>query len=132
MPKKRIAVLPILEIHGKQKVFLVTSRISGQWILPTGKYENLLSNKQVAVLEAFEEAGVAGSIDKKYCKKLSMRVGPGLSKRKLRLYRMTVDKVHSQWPEKGQRRRVLVPLNKLPEWISNKRYAQEVMRFAAI
>ncbi len=66
MPKQRIAVLPLIEVRGKQKVFLVTSRFSGHWILPTGKYEDLLSNKQVAVLEAFEEAGVAGSIDKKY------------------------------------------------------------------
>jgi 8-oxo-dGTP pyrophosphatase MutT (NUDIX family) len=131
MSNKRIAVIPIFKIKGKKNLFLVTSRLSGQWILPTGKYEDLLSHKQVAALEAFEECGVVGSIDKKFCKTISARISNKGPKRKLRLYRMYVDKIHKKWPEKGQRKRILVPLNKLTKWISNKNFAKQLIRFAS-
>ena len=130
MSKKRIAVIPIIKHKGKTKLFLVTSRISGQWIIPTGKYENLLSHKQVAILEAFEECGVKGSLDKTFCKTIVTRVSAKGPKRELRLYRMYVEKVHHKWPEKAERNRILVPLNKVSKWIGNKRFAKQVARFA--
>lgn len=128
--KKRIAVMPIFEYRGKKRLFLVTSRISGHWIIPTGKYEELLTPKQVAVLEAFEEAGVGGNIDKKFCKTISMKLQRGGPKRKLKIFRMNVEKVHTKWPEKNQRKRALVPINKLSDWVKDKSYAKQLLQFA--
>lgn len=132
MSRKRIAVIPIMKQKGKTKLFLVTSRISKQWIIPTGKYESLLSNKAVAKLEAFEECGVAGVIDKKFCKTITTRMTSKGPKRRLRLYRMYVDKIHKKWPEKTQRERALVPLAQLSKWITNKRFAKRIGRFANV
>ena len=130
MSKKRIAVIPVFKHKGETKLFLVTSRVTGQWIIPTGKYETLLSYRQVAKLEAFEECGVKGSIDKKFCKKITTKISAKGPKRELRLYRMYVEKIHQKWPEKKQRERKLVPLNKISKWIGNKRFAKLVARFA--
>ena len=131
MSSKRIAVIPILERKGKRKLFLITSRTSRHWIIPTGKYEDLLSAKQVAVLEAFEECGVGGVIDNKFCKNLSVRLTRKGPKRKIKLFRMYVDQVHSKWPEKSERERVLVPITQLTQWIGNKQFAKQVIHFAS-
>lgn len=131
MSNKRIAVIPILENKGKRKIFLVTSRISRYWIIPTGKYEDLLSHKQVALLEAFEECGVAGVIDKSFSKTVSMRLTQKGPKRQIKLFRMYVDKIHTKWPEKKQRDRILVPPHKITDWISSKKFARLVMEHAA-
>ncbi len=43
--------------------FLLVRTSSGRWTFPKGRREAGLSHAQVAALEAFEEAGVEGSVD---------------------------------------------------------------------
>jgi 8-oxo-dGTP pyrophosphatase MutT (NUDIX family) len=66
MPKllKQYAALPITEISGALHVLLITSRVTLRWIIPKGHPEKGMRPSAVALLEAREEAGVAGTISK--------------------------------------------------------------------
>lgn len=105
MKQKRIAVIAVIKIKKKTRVCLVTGRSSKNWIIPTGKHETKLSKRQVAALEAFEEAGVVGKIDSRFSTRVDSRSPGGKRKREIVLYRMTVKKVFKDWPEKNERRR---------------------------
>lgn len=121
MTQRRVAVIPVVKKNNKYKVCLVTSRYKRKWILPTGKHEKNLSDEKVAMLEAFEEAGVKGKIDKSFCKQLAVSSPSGKKKRKTKLYLINVDEQLKNWPEKKQRRRTMVNLKELHRYISDKK-----------
>jgi len=116
--QKRVAVIPVIN---KNKICLVTGRGTGNWMLPTGKHEKRRTNRQVAILEAFEEAGLVGKIDKKFSKSVILQSPSGKKKRKTTLFLIRVDKQLKQWPEKEQRRRATVKLCDLEHYITDKK-----------
>ena len=62
MKQITIGTIPYLEEDNDRKVVLVTRRNGIQWIFPKGQQEPNLSNAEVALLEADEEAGIKGEI----------------------------------------------------------------------
>lgn len=56
------AALPYRIEDGHPQVMLVTSRETKRWILPKGQPERDLAPHQVAEQEAYEEAGVIGTV----------------------------------------------------------------------
>lgn len=121
MAQRRIAVIPVVKSSRQKLVCLVTSRDHGQWILPTGKHEKHLSNRDVALLEAYEEAGLSGRLDNRFRKRLALSSPCGRKTRKTTLYLIRVDKQHKQWPEKSQRRRILVKPGQLHRYLADKK-----------
>lgn len=119
--QKRVAVIPLIKKKNKNKICLVTGRGTGKWILPTGKHEKNRSNREVAVLEAFEEAGLVGKIDKKFRRLLQVTSPSGKKKRKTTLYLIKVNKQLKQWPEKKERRRTTVKLCDVENYIKDKK-----------
>jgi 8-oxo-dGTP pyrophosphatase MutT (NUDIX family) len=53
------------DVDGGSVVLLVTSRDSRRWVLPKGAVEKSENTGQAAAREAFEEAGVTGSLQNK-------------------------------------------------------------------
>lgn len=126
MTEKRIAVIPIIKKKRKKQICLVTSRTKKNWILPTGKYERKHSNKQVAELEAFEEAGLIGRLDKEFCETITYKKAGSGKKRQLKLYLMQVVKIQERWPEKKQRKREMIPAKLLKTQVSDKQLAKKL------
>ncbi len=64
MMRQRLGVVPfVLERSGRKtrlKVVLVSSRDGDRWVLPKGKPKARMSRRDLAALEAWEEAGVRG------------------------------------------------------------------------
>lgn len=122
MPAHRIGAVAVHRLHGRTRIVLVTSRGAGRWIVPKGRREDHLTDAEVAMLEAFEEAGVTGHIH------------PGRPLRVrhkgkvLVLYLMQVQRMISRWPEQRQRKRRLVELGELREWIGHKPMRQATER----
>lgn len=104
MPDYQIGVFPIAKDINPARIVLVTSRNGKRWIFPKGNPEKGRSDKEVALEEGYEEAGILGTITSKY-EEFEVRYG---STRLLRLYRMDIDGFLADWPERGQRRRLLV------------------------
>ena len=104
MPDYQIGVFPIAKDTNPAKIVLVTSRNGKRWIFPKGNPEKGRSDKEVALEEGYEEAGILGSITSPYTE-FEVRYG---DTKRLRLYRMDIDGFLADWPERGQRRRLVV------------------------
>ncbi len=58
----QIGALPYRTGRGTLEVCLITSRGGGKWIIPKGWPEPGLSHAEIAAQEAWEEAGLTGSV----------------------------------------------------------------------
>lgn len=100
----------------KLQICLVTTRGSGRWILPRGWPTHKQTPSDGAAIEAFEEAGVTGTIHPNsigaysYDKPLGDSVTPVM----VMVYALHVTQTAKIWPEKKQRDR---------KWMSPKKAA---------
>lgn len=104
----QFAALPYKVEDGKPLVMLVTSRETKRWILPKGQPEKDLKPHEVAKAEAYEEAGLKGSIAKKAFAGFAStkRLKSGTERPVLvKVYLLRVETELAAWPEQGQRER---------------------------
>jgi len=120
--------------HGKQvaalcwrmgihslEVLLITSRSTKRWILPKGWPEPELTLAENAAREAFEEAGVTGKIATTpvghYYYLKEKREGGGMPV-SVDIFALAVTKQFDDWPEKGIRSMIWVPLDQAAAKVS--------------
>ncbi|MBF0335692.1 MAG: NUDIX hydrolase [Alphaproteobacteria bacterium] len=102
------AVLPLRGEGDATEILMVTSRETKRWVIPKGWPQKKLAPHEAAAREAWEEAGVTGTVgttpigEFKYEKRL--RSGKTRLCRVL-VFLMRVDHEHDYWPEKRQRER---------------------------
>ena len=106
----------VFAYFGRGKVVLVTSRKGDTWILPKGNRAKKRSDRLQAKREAFEEAGLQGSLNCKYYDFNSFE-----KTKNLRVYTMNVKTILSDFPEKNQRRRMITTFDRA-EKIVKKEY----------
>ncbi len=133
--KRRVAVLPILIKKGKRKkkhkkkckIYMITSREQGQWIIPTGKLEKNLSNRRVALLEAFEEAGILGKLDEQFKVQVLIQSPRGRKKRKTIVFLLHVKRILNHWPEESERKRKSVSIQTYAKTVSDKKLKKKLL-----
>ena len=109
-PNKQYGVIPYFLQSGKLKIIIITSRNSNQWIVPKGNRVPNKSKRESALLEAYEEAGLTGRLDKDL--KFRISIMSHGKKVDLTLYPMRVTKrLIKKWPESHQRKRIEVSCN---------------------
>ena len=107
LPQKQYGVLPYFQQSRKIKIILITSRNSNQWIVPKGNRVPNKSKRESALLEAYEEAGLTGRLDKDL--KFRIFIMSHGKKVDLTLYPMRVNKPFiKKWLESQQRKRIEV------------------------
>lgn len=105
------AALPYRWSRNGPQVLLVTSRNTRRWVLPKGGIKSGLAACDSAAQEAYEEAGIEGRIGRScvgvysYAKKYGKGDGVCI----VRVFPLKVIAIHTDWPERHQRRR---------EWVS--------------
>lgn len=103
--------------HGKPEILLITSRGTGRWIVPKGWPVEGKSPADSAAVEAFEEAGVEGTVHPEclgiYSYIKEVEEGPDLPC-VVSLYAMRVKRLLGKYPEDHQRNR---------KWYSRKKAA---------
>ncbi len=113
--------LPWRITRGKRaEVLLVTGRRSGRWMIPKGWPMPGKSLAEAAEREAYEEAGVEGTIDAEPMGQFDhVKQGAIIGSLKVRIlvHPMAVQKEHADWPEHGQRQR---------KWFKIKEAAEQV------
>lgn len=132
---KRVAVLPILVKKSKRKkkckkkckIYLVTSREQGQWIIPTGKLEKNLSNRRVALLEAFEEAGILGKLDEQFKVEVLLQSPRRKKKRKTIIFLLHVKRILNHWPEESERKRKSMSIERYVKTVSDKKLKRKLL-----
>jgi 8-oxo-dGTP pyrophosphatase MutT (NUDIX family) len=105
---EQYAALPFrMGTDGKPQVLLVTSRETGRWVIPKGWPMRGKKPREVALQEAFEEAGLLGTaIGKRpvgqfhYCK--DMTSGESILCQ-VHVFLLLVERQCDDFPERGQR-----------------------------
>lgn len=118
---KQIAALPMRRNKsGDLQILMVTSRDTKRWIMPKGWTMNGKKPWAAAEIEALEEAGAVGHVGKDvvgtYCYKKRLGKGKALLC-EVDVYPMMVERLKSDWKERGQRKR---------KWFSAKSAAKRV------
>ncbi|MCB2157016.1 NUDIX hydrolase [bacterium] len=109
--------------NGEIEVLLVTNSSGGLWIFPKGHIDSGRSHIDQAALEAYEEAGIVGTV-------LDPPIGTFQYAKNSRdyeveVYLMFVRETLDRWPERANRRRVWVSLDRAAE-MHSREDAQEV------
>ncbi len=102
------------------EVLLVTSRRSGRWTIPKGWPMAGKSLAEAAEQEAFEEAGVRGTVDPTPIgtfRHVKQKLVSGDFEVDIVVHPLWVDREFPEWPELGQRKR---------KWFSPKDAAKRV------
>ncbi|QDU24257.1 NUDIX hydrolase [Urbifossiella limnaea] len=104
-PVRQSAVLAVSD----DRVCLVTARSGRRWVIPKGQIDPGHTAGEAALIEAWEEAGLAGTLD-------GEPVGSFVYEKLGRahhvlVYRMTVTAVHDRYPEMGSRQRAWVTVD---------------------
>ncbi|OWV84964.1 NUDIX hydrolase [Rhizobium sp. R693] len=94
------------------EVLLLTSRDTGRWVIPKGWPMDGRCSYEVAAREAFEEAGVRGTIEHQtlgaYCYPKMLKNGLKVTC-KVQVYALEVSEMSKNFKEKGERK---------TEWVS--------------
>ena len=115
----QIGVVPIVGKKEGLLIVLVTARGKGQWLIPKGNQHRKRSKREMALTEAYEEAGILGSITcKDYVDVPFRKDGRDLI---LRLYPMYVKRILKNWPEQDSRERKIVGTKKAKKLLRCKK-----------
>lgn len=104
------------------EVLLVTGRRSGRWMIPKGWPMIGRSLADAAKREAYEEAGVSGTIDPRPLGSFRhlKRSFLGEMEIEILVHPMAVEDELADWPERGQRLRKWFPLKKAGAQVESK------------
>lgn len=115
--RSQFGALPWRLNDGKLQVLVITSRGTGRWIFPKGWPMNGSTPAEAAATEAFEEAGVIGSVSNMavgfYSYLKEAEEGPDLPV-VVAIFPLRVKRLLADWPEKAERKR---------KWVSRKKAA---------
>lgn len=128
-PRKQYGALPFIQVGGKLRVVLITSRTHQNWIFPKGNRVPGRSGADSALQEAREEAGVIGRRWGRM--KLRGIVDHPDGKIDLTLYPMRVERLRTSWPEAHQRRRALVSVREGEKLLTFKASRRMLRQWAA-
>jgi 8-oxo-dGTP pyrophosphatase MutT (NUDIX family) len=106
-PRNQFAALPWRDGPHGREVLLITTRGGRRWLVPKGKPMPGLSAAEAAAQEAWEEAGVTGTIEAVPLGSFAHRKGSLLAPRRLQveLYALEVTAEADDWPEAHERER---------------------------
>ena len=107
---------------GGLEVLLITTK-SKKWGLPKGNMIRKLGPFRTALVEAYEEAGIAGKVSKEMIQCMHTNTC-------LYLYPMLVTKVYSSWPEESKRSRKWVKLSEATKIIGRKELRKTLRDFS--
>lgn len=108
----QFGAIPYRTVDGEINFLLITSRRTRRWIFPKGGLIEGLSPAGIAAEEAYEEAGVRGTVGAKPVGRyLADKSGPASGTRlSIEMYPLEVTEQFDDWPERRERRRRWVKL----------------------
>ena len=109
---KKWGVIPFRGVDGKDLEFLIVSTKGGKWGLPKGNLMNKLGPRKTALQEAYEEAGILGTI-------VDQKISTKVKGKKMMFYPMEVKNEFSVWPESEWRKRKWIRSNETAYYLNS-------------
>ena len=126
----QVGVVPILSRKKRPHIVLVTARGKARWLLPKGNQHPRHTRREMALTEAYEEAGVVGTIRTKHY--IDVPILKDRRRIVLRLYPMDVERILKKWPEQDGRERIVVDARKAGKLLRCKKLSDGVEHLVAI
>ena len=131
--RQQVAALPFrISEAGRVEILILTSRDTGRFIIPKGWKKKGHRKPDAAALEAYEEAGVIGKVQRKplgsydYWK----RGDSEFERLQVLVYPLLVTKQRRDWPEKGQRRMAWLSVEDAALLVDEPQLASLIRSFA--
>jgi 8-oxo-dGTP pyrophosphatase MutT (NUDIX family) len=105
---RQSAVVPYRVDEDRVEILLITSRRGRRWIVPKGIVEHQLTAAESAAREAYEEAGVLGTVAPDPIGEYEYEKWGGVCA--VTVFAMKVHTVLGEWPEAGTRERRWMPI----------------------
>lgn len=107
LTRPQVGAIPVRWLESGPEVLLVTTRGGSRWIVPKGWPLAGCPNREAAQREAFEEAGVIGSIaaDALGWFEYWKRIGAKRAYFRAQAFALRVEEVLPDWPERQSRKR---------------------------
>jgi CYTH domain-containing protein/8-oxo-dGTP pyrophosphatase MutT (NUDIX family) len=102
-PITHAGVIPYRFADDKLQFLCITSRVRKNWIVPKGVWDAGIDLYEVAAMEAWEEAGITGNLDRKAVG-IYEESNDGRDDR-IELFALAVEKQENKWPEMSFRDR---------------------------
>jgi len=131
-PRTQYAALPWRSGEAGVEVMLITSRETRRWVIPKGWPIGGIGPAASAAQEAYEEAGVEGSIRKKslgtyrYEKRLKDGTVRPVS---VLVFPLKVKVEHAEWPERPQREVRWASVDEAAELVDEPKLKKLIARF---
>jgi 8-oxo-dGTP pyrophosphatase MutT (NUDIX family) len=124
--------IPYAIVDGTPVFLLVTSRQRGHWIFPKGRIAEDMHPWESALREAYEEAGVEGTIAGRPVGAYRAWKTRGVRRFviEVSMYPLLVERQHDNWRETGERYRHWVTLADATRLITDKRLISLVRTLA--
>jgi 8-oxo-dGTP pyrophosphatase MutT (NUDIX family) len=119
---------------GAIKVLLITSRDTGRWVIPKGWPMRRRTEAAAAAREAYEEAGVRGTVVEKSLGLFAYEKGVGHGRTLtcvVRVFPLEVHEMLRKYPETGQRRTKWFHVAKAAGKVGEPELAALIRAFAA-
>jgi 8-oxo-dGTP pyrophosphatase MutT (NUDIX family) len=123
-------VIPIRFRNGILEILLITSRRKKHWVIPKGIIEGDLSSQESALQEAYEEAGIRGTIERAFLGKYQYNKWGGTCT--VEVFLMQVEEELETWPEDYFRERKWLDLESAQALVDNpdlKKLIAEVPKY---
>lgn len=112
---KQSGVIPVRFQEGNLQVLLITSRRKKHWVIPKGIVEGDLTPQESAAQEAYEEAGIRGSIESVPLGNFQYKKWGGICR--VEVFLMQVEEELETWPEAYFRERKWLDLDSAQAWV---------------
>jgi 8-oxo-dGTP pyrophosphatase MutT (NUDIX family) len=119
--------------RARPEVMLVTSRERRRWIIPKGWPKKGKSARRSAAREAFEEAGVIGSVARRSVGSFSYKkelANGRVVLCKVRVFPLRVKRQTQEWPEKAEREVKWLSARKAAKRVNDPELGQLIKRLA--
>ena len=111
-------VIPFRLHQDEPEILLITSRRKKRWIIPKGIIEGGLSPEESAAREAYEEAGVTGTVHARMAGQFQYKKWGGTCT--VTVYLLEVKEVLEDWPESFFRDRQWVNISEAQKRLREK------------
>lgn len=132
MPDRQYAALTWRRKRGVE-ILLVSSRETRRWVIPKGWPMPDLPPRQCAAREAFEEAGISGTVAARalgHYRYAKRRKDGGFRECRVDVFALEVTRQHRTWPEAAERRRRWFSAAEAAVAVDEADLAALILRFA--
>ena len=105
-------VIPFRGTGNENIEFLIVSTKNGNWGLPKGNLMKKLGSKGTALQEAYEEAGIIGSV-------VDQKISAKIKGKQMAFYPMEVKNELAVWPESEWRQRKWIRSNEAKDYLNH-------------